>query len=182
MNIERELKENHLLLVVLNLANARKAIFTILNKLLKQNNKVLYITTNLSAEALNRQLEKEKISTKNVFFLACTEKCETKESKEREISKYVYCGHSLTDISIAIHTAKLDIKPNVILFDTIGSLAIWNTEETILRFLQHVAHSIRQEEKSKVLLFIEKEQKNILQKTSIFVDKTIEMNDLKDLE
>jgi len=127
VDIQKELKENPILLSVFSSEYYSKLMINLLQNL--ENGKICYVTLNRPTDSLIRRFELNKISTKNIFFIDAITRSISGD-KEFDKGILVSSPSALTELSIAISEVQKTKK-----FDMLISLFDLTNVESISKYL-----------------------------------------------
>jgi hypothetical protein len=86
---------------------------------------------------------------------------------------FIESPSALTNLSIAMNKVVEASSPKYIFFDSLSTLLIYNPEKAIIKFAKDVITKVRSTKTKIVLVCLDgKDEANIIEKISMFVDKT----------
>lgn len=175
MDLEKEIKNNKVVLLVLSADEFNDSVFRIL-KILSKKNRISYVSINKGYSALVEAFEKNKINTENFFFIDCITKTLVNPKKEQNCA-YVSSPNSLTEISLILNK-ELEKSSNIIIIDSLSTLAIYHSSSTISKFLSRLSQQVKSKEKvSSVFLISSADKgKEVFAQTELVVDKVIQVD------
>jgi len=111
-----------------------------IKKTIKENKAVLFVLTDKTSAQIKKELLKEKIFFKNLYFVDCYSQQAGEECKNGENIQYVSGPLALNELSIAIadferEFIRKELK-HIIIFDSLSTLLLYSNSEAIARFLQ----------------------------------------------
>ncbi|MEM5871243.1 MAG: hypothetical protein QW051_00045 [Candidatus Aenigmatarchaeota archaeon] len=175
-DFKKAIKENDIILILLPHEKYSEKINLISEVLMKEKNNVCYLTTNKPYKTILKTLEKIKIDTKNLIFIDCV----TKSASGFENDGKVICVTSpkaLTEMSIALKKTIESKKPEIVLFDSLSTLLIYEDSSVVTRFVHSTISLFRDTNIKGAFIALKEDMKSELVKDlSMFVDKVMEMN------
>ncbi len=180
--IKKEMKDLRKQGVILFLINSGQYLdinTTILKSLVSDESSGIYVTLNRPYESLVEMLKESKINTERIFFIDCITKIAGK-GKEAKNVLYLDSPQNLTSLSLIIEEAgkALPSGSRFMVLDALTTLTVYNSTETVLKFLHFLTNKIRIMRLDGVLLSVNKELEPMIQEqVEQFVDKIINMSD-----
>ena len=183
MDLVKELKKVKKEEIVLILSDEKKYLDTnlkILNILTnKLDEKGIYVTVNRPFESLNEMLEKNKIKTKNLFFIDAITMTIVGEAKEVPNCLFINSPNSLTELGIALGEAFSSMQKKedkFIFFDSLSTLLIYNQSKSVTKFAHFLTGRMRQWKIKGVLISLQKNvDERLIAQVSQFCDRIIEV-------
>ena len=175
-NLEKELSSsrNWIILVDIGAENHVDVILGVVKTILRQQAaKLIYITVNKPAIAISDTLQDKDIAASDVYFIDCVGVGRTRR-EERTI--YVE-PTNLTGISLAMNEMMQSIQEEkVILFDSISTLLIYNSGESVAKFSHFIMAKIRNYKVRGVFIVNERDTPPTLYSTlAKFADKVVKL-------
>jgi len=134
-----------------------------------------YITLNKTFTALTENFEKEGIDISNFVFVDAITKT-IKDVDDTDQCYYVSSPAAFTELSIKI-TKLLRHGFEYIIFDSITNLMVYEGKVPVARFISNTAARVRATKSKAVFYAIKvKEQDALVQETSMFVDRVIDLS------
>ncbi len=149
-----------------------QAILHFLKKI--SSRKICYVTTNKGYSALVEDFTKKKLHLSHFFFLDCVTKTILEPRKEKNCW-YLSSPRALTEISLAI--TKLMNFSEIIFFDSISPLLIYNNPEALRQFVHHLANQTRMNRELYLVLVISDKDKktDLFRQIEPLVDKVLNL-------
>ncbi len=143
----------------------------------------IYTTFTKPYKIIVNHLKKEGIDVDKVFLIDCV----TPVTEIDEIvgnSRAIFCQpNSLTNISISITTALKNMpreKNRILILDTISTLMLYNSKNTVVKFIHHLIGEIRKYNvKSFIFTLDEESDKSIISEVSRFCDISLKLSELQ---
>lgn len=148
----------------------------VLKKLVGANKSLIYVTTNKSYTYVENLLKKKNVTIKKIFFIDCISKTIGSLPKEEpENCLFLDGPQEVTGLSLAINQAvKLLPRDKIVLFDSLSTLLIYNSEQTIGKFSNFIINKLRYKNISVILIALDSDaDKRIIKTIGSFVDEVI---------
>lgn len=135
----------------------------------------IYVSVNKPYEDIKKLLDKNKISTKRLFFVDMISKEIDSEKEEKENCFYIPSPTSLTDLGIVLEeTANMMPGKKYLVLDTLSTLLVYNSLGTVEKFAHFITTKIRGWDMDGVIISLEKETSESLKsQLAQFCDKII---------
>ena len=172
MDLKKELTDNDIVLSIFSKNYYNESIFELLRKL--EDKKVCYVTLNKAAENLEKSFKFHKLPTDKLFFIDAVSRG-IGQKTEKENAIFVSSPAALTELSLAITQAlKLGVF-DVVLFDSLSTLNIYQTKgRANQRFTSSIINKIKSSKKKGVFTCLEEDSDSDLIKCSfLYVDKVL---------
>jgi hypothetical protein len=132
-----------------------------------------YISLSRPYQSLVGFLNKLQIDTNNIFFIDTSTKMTGRDGLDVDNCLFIESPSALTNLSIALNKVVSASNPKYIFFDSLSTLLIYNPEQMIIKFTKDIINNIRLTNSKIVLICLNgKDEANIIEKISMFVDKT----------
>lgn len=176
-------KENWLFLFVVGISQYNEFLESLMDFLVNElKMSGVYVTLNKPYEDLIRLLDKEKISKDSVFFIDAVTEMVGGTAVEGKKCKYLGSPADLTGLGIAVTEAinALSGKEKIfVIIDSLSSLLIYNSPESVVRFSHFLVSKLRVSNISAAIIASSDIDKHTLTSVSQFCDKTIEVDKMK---
>jgi hypothetical protein len=170
-------KDKHLLIIIPNKEYLRSII--ILSKALSiQYKKVCYVSLNELHESLIKNLKEAGINTNNFFFVDAITR--TSQSKIQKVPNAVFISspNSLVELSLAISDVLSKQNPDVVLFDSISTMLIYEKGATSTKFLHSLIGKIKSSRSAAVFTALEGDANaDAVKDLGMFVDEVLTMSE-----
>lgn len=157
--------------VIIKIAVAKylSSRISLFKEYIPSNKRAIYITLNTSSLLLKKELEKNKVSLNNLFFI------DTILRKDKDSSTtYIKNASSLTELSIALSSLINEKNIDYVFIDSLSLLGIYNSPEIVERFIRYITEKLSEKGVSIIILAIDdKKSEEIISFTSQFCEKTI---------
>jgi KaiC/GvpD/RAD55 family RecA-like ATPase len=138
----------------------------------KKFRKICMVTIHKSFSSLMNTFKENRIDTSKYCFVDCvsTEQSETNDEDQCiQISSPV----ALTELAIAIEKMREKHRMDMIIFDNISAMLIYNDELTVLRFLHYMMIKVRKTDTKAVYSVLQENRKEFMADVSLFADAVI---------
>ncbi|MFH1364926.1 MAG: hypothetical protein ABIH52_04735 [Candidatus Aenigmatarchaeota archaeon] len=174
-DIEKEMKDNDILILLIPNQNYADRINNIVEASTRAFNKICYTTTNRPYATLLASFEKRGIKTERIIFIdSATGSFKKIESKSKVI--FISSPRALTEMNIEIN--KVIDKENVkqMLFDSLSTLLVYEQTSTVIKFSHSIISKLRSSNVKAVLTCLKDDMDSeIIKDLSMFVDKMVEI-------
>ena len=173
-SLNKELKKNHVILLVVPNKDYNKVVLKEVKKLKGKN--ICYVTTNKGHSALVNEFEKNKIDTKNFFFIDCVTATIIKPKIVPPNCALVSSPRALTELSLAINKF-VNIHFPLIFIDSLSTLLVYHSPKVLTNFVHNTINKVRETNQVIFVMTIaEKDKKTELyKKLQVLVDKVIQL-------
>jgi predicted PP-loop superfamily ATPase len=177
MNIIEEITQNKFLLILLNEQQYMKKLYEIVKMVENSKNKICYVCLSKPYKNILTDLNENKINTKFFFFIDVLSSHYAKPEPKNNCI-FLDSPTNLKSVKDAITMAIEKENCNVLLFDTISTLLIYQGTFPILRF----THSLMIENAKKIFIVLKKdavpeeENKKLIKDLEMFADKTLDLD------
>lgn len=175
--LEKELKsapKKFVVQIESSAENYNDVLQTSLDFLLEEkNSRGIYVTLNKPVTVLAKELEGKKIDSKRLFFIdGITGTTAKKEEPENFV---ILSGPTaLTELSIEITKAKETGKFDFLLFDTISTLLIYNSQKRSLQFAYFLLTKLKDFALSGIIIYLKSDlEKEVFESVAHLGDKTL---------
>jgi len=170
MGLLKELAENQNLVLEFERGCYKPGLLAANKLVSKKFNSICYVTVSRPASSIMADLKKEGVDLKKYRFIDCVSK-KSGLTKPLKQTVFITTPNSLTEIGIAINKALNSKKVDLLFFDTISSLLIYNNELESVKFLHSLTVQIKGT-KTKALYLIMKNDlsKKVVREIELFVD------------
>lgn len=174
MDIKKELSSNQTILLLMPSLEYNNLVVDIAKQL--SSGSVCYVTLNKTYISIKENLEKRKVTTKNIIFIDAISKTIKKTPKQTDTCYFVSSPGSLTELSLSI-SKFLKHNFEYLIFDSLSSLLVYQSKAPISRFVSSIVNKIK-EGKTKAVFYAlgEKNQSPFIKETSMFVDKVVDLS------
>ena len=170
-------RDKHLLIIIPN-KEYLKSIILLSKSLSIQYKKICYVSLNELHEALIKNLKDAGINTNNFFFVDAISR--TSQSKIQKVPNAVFISspNSLVELSLAISDALAKENPDVVLFDSISTLLIYEKGSTSTKFLHSLIGKIKSSRSAAVFTALEGDvNADAVKDLGMFVDEVLTMTE-----
>jgi len=175
MDLKNKLKKKDVLLVKIEGNNYSKAVLQATKELSEK--KVCYVTMNKTHSSLEETFSDKGLNMKHFFFIDAISGSikEVKQNKKR--AYFISSPSSLTELSLAI-SKFLERGFDYMIFDSVNNLLTYHNINTAERFLNRITNESKENGTKTILFALKiKEQEELINKVSTFVDETINLEE-----
>ncbi len=178
INIREELESNRTVLFQMTGKKYNDVVINTVKEL--SDEPICYVTINKTYEALKENFEEAGIDTDNIIFLDAISGTIKDVPEDKEHIRFVKSPSSFTDLSLAISDL-LKKETKYLIFDSITNLLTYRSKETVEKFLSNTINKIRGSNTGAVFYALRtSEQEELINKTSMFVDKALDTEDFEE--
>jgi archaellum biogenesis ATPase FlaH len=171
-NVKKAIEDNEIVLILLHNETYSERIKDIA-KMISAFGKSCYVSANKPHQTMLKEFEKANIDSKNFFFIDCVSR-----SSEMGESKVVHVSSpkALTEMNIAINKVLTSEKINLMVFDSLSTLLIYEDTSNVVRFAHSIISLLRMKGSKGVLISLKDDTKSeLIKDLNMFVDKVVEM-------
>ena len=167
--------KDYILLVTVDAKSYQKTAIDIVKALVnEQNIPGVYVTLNKPYEIMQRTFANNGIDTRLVIFIDAASRTES-----RKVDNCLYIGspEKLSDMSVAMDQAikALPTEEKFLIFDSLNTLAIFNKQATVARFVHFLTGKMREWKVKGIIITLEKEtEPALLDELTQFSDSRID--------
>lgn len=174
---EKKKSESALTLVVIPSEEYTKNIHFLCGHLSEKYQKILYVSLNEIYSNLLKSFEAKKIDIAKFYFIdAITGTAQTYVEKKPNCT-FVVSPNSLVELSLAISSALESEKPDVVFFDSISTLLIYENEKIVVKFIHSLIGKIRSAGSDALFTALEGDSKSqAIKDLGMFVDDFISID------
>ncbi|MBD3389233.1 MAG: hypothetical protein GF416_09070 [Candidatus Altiarchaeales archaeon] len=137
--------------------------------------KICYVSLNRPYESLKRILDRVGIDSSNFFFIDAITKT-AKIPDKSDNCEYISSPGALTELSVAISNSMEHRDFKFIVFDSLSTLLVYESDTTIAKFVHFLMAKVRVAECSAVFTCLKQDASSILVKDiNMFADKVIDL-------
>ena len=175
VNVSTTIKKNQITVFVIPSKSYQNKIGEISKALADLKKKVCYVSLNKPYKSIRDRLKEAGTSAEDFYFVdAVSSKVGSVESTEKVV--FVSSPRALTELNIAITKCLGLWKPDVVLFDSLSTLLVYEGASSVLRFVHSVASNLRVKGKSCVFTVLKEDLQNELSKDlGMFADSIEEL-------
>jgi archaellum biogenesis ATPase FlaH len=138
-------------------------IQTLTKSLVSLSKTICYVSLNKPSPTIKSDLEKIGVSTEKIFFVDAVSSKAGSTSPDKSVIM-VSSPNALTELSIAINKGIGLWKADVILFDSLSTLLVYEGTSSILKFVHSMTNSLRVKGLSCVFTILKQDLKEELAK------------------
>lgn len=139
---EADLLKYHTVAVIFPVKDYPDQINELVKVLEKDYNKILYVSLNRLYNPLKRKLTQLGVNTSKFVFVDCVTKTAVPQPEETADCIYTSAPNALTEISIAITKSIQTYYPDIVLFDSLSTLLIYENVMTSSQFVHSLTNKM----------------------------------------
>jgi hypothetical protein len=145
----------------------------LLNVGIKSSKKLCYVTVNDPYESIEGKLGGSDGS--RLFFIDCVSSTvKTPASKDNVI--FVSSPRALTEVSIAVKKAIESAKPDLMIFDSLSAMLIYEKSLGIMKFVHSLILTLRSAGLGTVFIILKEDvSEDLMKDLAMFVDKIVDV-------
>lgn len=174
LEIESDLIKHKTVSLVFSVKNYSTAINEVVTSLSKNYTKILYVSLNRLYNPLKRKMQQDKIDTSKFIFIDCVTKTAVAQPEEHDDCTYVSAPNALTETSIAITKSVQKHYPDVVIFDSLSTLLIYENPMIVSQFVHSLTNKMNAFGVNLVFTILDGEkEKPLISDMSMFLEKVI---------
>lgn len=142
INIKDDIKNNRTTCIVFPVKDYPVMLNDLVRTLSEEYGRILYVSLNRLYNPLKRKLQQDKIDTSKFLFVDCVTKTAVSQPEEHDDCIYVSAPNALTEISIAITKVVQKHYPDIILFDSLSTLLIYESQMSSSQFVHSITNKM----------------------------------------
>ena len=142
IDIKDDLLKNRTTCIVFPLKDYPVMVNDLVKILAENYSKILYVSLNRLYSPLKRKMQQDKIDTSRFLFVDCVTKTAVAQPEEHEDCIYVSAPNALTEISIAITKTVQTHYPDIIVFDSLSTLLIYESQMSSSQFVHSITNKM----------------------------------------
>lgn len=175
--------KDFIVLATVNARNYQKTNIELV-KFLTKNKKIpgLYVTLNKPFKTMKEIFEKAGIDTKMLIFIDAVTRTSGGKTIKKKECLFIGNPENLSDISVAMDQGvrALPTKDKFVFFDSLSTLMLYNSIETVARFIHFLSTKMRIWKVKGIIISLErKKDKELIEELSQFCDVIIELDGKK---
>ncbi len=170
MGFSKELVENQNVVLEFERGEYNCGVLTANSIVSGKFKSICYITMSKSATAVEEFLKKSGVDSKKYRFIDCVSK-KTGFKKNTKKTVFISSPSSLTEIGIAVSKSFKEKKIDLLFFDSISSLLVYNNELDSVKFLHSLMVLVKGTKAKAVYLIMKSDlSKKVVRDIEIFSD------------
>ena len=171
--IESAIKNNDILVFLVPNTKYSECLEKIVSNISKKFERICYVSLNKPYTTICRELENKKIDTEKFFFIdAVSQKIES----DKEHVLYVSSPRALTELSITINKVLEIGSVQVVVFDSLSTLLVYEGSMTVIKFVHSIISTIRNMKAKAVFTCLKEDISNdLIKDLNMFADDLIEL-------
>ncbi len=172
--VGNEIKKNKILMLSVSSKDYREATGDLID-FSRKFKKTCYVTLNDPYETIKGKLGKDAGKMCFIDAVTSTVKSPTHDSSVIFVSS----PRALTEISIALKKAIDSFKMELVLFDSISALLVYEKSVNAMKFVHNMILTLRQGNISTVFVILKEDvSEELMKDLSMFVDKVVEVESM----
>ncbi len=171
-NIDKDIRKNDIIVFLIPNKKYSAVLADIIKTVSKSYKKICYVSLNKPCYTVVKDFSEARADTKKLFFIDCVSQ-NAKQSKGINVS-YVSSPKALTELNIAINKVLGIQKTELMVFDSLSTLLVYQQTMTIIKFVHSIISTLRNNGSKAVFLCLKEDIKTDLVKDiSMFADKVV---------
>ncbi len=173
MTLYDDISKNSIILLITSKSTYRESISTIYQEIAKFGN-IGYITINKPYQSIKKDLENKSINTTKFFFVdAITATVQAPPIVNDCI--FVSSPTALTDIGLAFSSLLGEKNRDLVFFDTISTLVVYEDIGSVIKFAHNLVTKGRVTNKKVLFLSLKEDSETLIKDLNMFVDAVVEV-------
>jgi len=174
MSIADDIKGNGVILFTTSKDRYNESLGNLQPELANSVNKAGYVAVNKPFNSVMQDMKNKNIDTGKFFFIdAITATVQSPPAVDNCI--FVTSPTALTDIGLAFSSSLSEHGCDLVFFDTISTLIVYQEIGSVIKFVHNLITKVRVLNKKLVLLALKEDSENLIKDLNMFVDKIIEI-------
>jgi len=174
--IIKSLAENQIVLVMTSKVKYNEVSSMVMKVLNDNFNKLCFAAFNKPYASIRMKFLKDRLDLKKFEFIDILTGTVATPSDENNVV-FVRSANALTDLGLAI-TACMNGESEILIFDSISTLLIYNPLNDVENFLHHIITKTRVSNRKMVLISLKEESDtDLIKDLYVFVDDVVNMGD-----
>lgn len=166
------LDKNQNVLAVCKTLNPEKKIMGIYKSIISKYKRVCIVTTNKTSSVLMERFNKYGVDYSNCFFIDCVSSKMMRAVSNKQVH-YISSPYALTEISLRFSSVADNY--DIMVFDNLDSLLMYNQEVFVLRFLNNIMSRVHQKKIKALYLVMMSGKEKLVGDVSLFADESVEI-------
>lgn len=171
INLKAKIGKNKVVILVIPDEEYAEFMIKVSKSVASDYKKICYVNLNKSYFTLTNAFKSENINLNKFFFIDGVTK-KAGEAKKAGNCLYVDAPNALTQLSLGINKIFKTFKPEILLFDSLSTILIYEEVNTVLKFVHSLIGKIRLVDCVAVFTVLEGDvSSNLIKDLSMFIDK-----------
>ena len=172
--ISNEIKNNKIVLVTVSKEKYVESLSVLYPELVNSVDKLGYVTINKPFNSIIDLFKKNKLDVNKLFFVdVITATVQSPPKVDNCI--FVSSPSALTDLGLAFSSLLAEQNCDLVFFDTISTLLIYQDIGTVTKFIHNVVTKARVLDKRIIFLSLSEDSDSLIKDMNMFVDKVVEL-------
>ncbi len=157
-----------------------KNMVVLVKDLDKKYERICYVSLNEIFNHLTQNFEKNAINTNKFFFIDAITKSSVASIPQEDNCIFVLSPNSLIELSVAITKTLERREPDVLLFDSLSTLLIYEKETTVTKFIHSLIGKIKAASSDCILTALETDaESEAIKDLGMFVDEVLTIKEYR---
>ncbi|MFH1275812.1 MAG: hypothetical protein ABIH82_01765 [Candidatus Woesearchaeota archaeon] len=175
MDLIKELQRNNIFLSVFDKSYYNESIYEVLKQL--DEKRVCYVSLNKTALDLQHGFKFHRINTNKVFFIDAVSKGMNFNKNNQDNTLFISSPGAFNEIGIAVTEALNSGVFDVLVFDSLSTLKIYEKGKGSERFTSFLINKVKSKGKSGIFTCLEEDlDSQLIQNSCLSVDKVLKFN------
>jgi hypothetical protein len=173
MSLYDDISKNSIILIVTSKINYKTSIDKIYPEIVKFGN-IGYVTINKPYQSILKDFESRNVSKSKLFFVdAITATVQAPPIVNDCL--FVASPNALTDLGLAFSSLLNEKNRDLIFFDTISTLIIYQEIGSVIKFAHNLVTKARVSGKKVIFVSLKEDSETLIKDLNMFVDAVIEI-------
>jgi hypothetical protein len=174
MTISDDIGSSNILLITTTKEKYNQSVSQIISEIDKAANKIGYITVNRPYNSVIDSIQKKSLN-KDKFFFIDTITATVQSLPTTDKCTFVSSPTALTDIGLGFSSLFAEKKCDLIFFDTVSTLIVYQDIGSVTKFVHNLITKARVLNKKAVFLALKEDSESLIKDLNMFVDKVVEI-------
>ena len=176
IKIKEKIGENQIVILTLQNKTYSESITAINKEFSQKYKKICYVSLNSPYSALINTFKKKKIDINKKFFIIDGITESAGGSGKYDNCVFIKSPHDLVGLGVSINAVLKTFHPEVLLFDSVSTLMVYERIEIVSRVIHNLIGKIRITDCTAIFTILKEDaDKNSIKELSMFADKTIDI-------
>jgi len=177
-NLKTEIEQNKILIFIVSNEGYNTKIIEIM-KNAPFDKKTCYVSLNKPYKTITSNLTSNKINTNNLIFIDAITKGGKKEEENKNVI-FTSPPTSLTELNIIINGVLESGKIEILFFDSLSTLLIYEKPETVTKFIHSLSAKLRALNINSIFIVLKDDiTPELLKNLYMFADKVVDLDEEK---
>jgi hypothetical protein len=168
-------EDNQIMVLIIPEENYIERLINVVKDLTKMDGKVCYVSLNRPYTSLMATFHKAGLNTENIHFIDAITKTAQIPAECQEC-EFVSSPGALTELSVTVSRAMEGGKFRYIVFDSLSTLLVYESDATIAKFVHFLMAKVRVSGCSAIFTCLKQDSESVLIKDlNMFADRVIQL-------